>query len=238
MTNREALKTRLGEGVTIIVSILLAFALDSWWDTHRTSRAVDEGLMSVVEELHDAEGGLVERVSAYDRVDGYLVAVLDLLDSAPSGSAIAIPDTLMAAVLYTPTIDPPTGALEAFLESGLLVSVSDPVAQSHLAVLPSRYDDGKDDERDALNYTLATVRPLFERSLSASDFAAVLAQMDRYWSLFREGTAWVTPVTPVTLRATPEIRNSIASRLQMLRTSRSEVEGLRESISGTLETLQ
>lgn len=110
MTNREALKTRLGEGVTIVVSILLAFALDSWWDTHRTSQAVDEGLMSVVEELHDAEGGLVERVSAYDRVDGYLVAVLDLLDSAPSGSAIAIPDTLMAAVLYTPTIDPPTGA--------------------------------------------------------------------------------------------------------------------------------
>lgn len=34
-----------------------------------------------------------------------------------------VPDTLMAAVLYAPTIDPPNGVLRAFLESGLLATL-------------------------------------------------------------------------------------------------------------------
>jgi len=51
------------------------------------------------------------------------VAVLDLFRADDDGSVIEIPDTLMAAVLYTPTIDPPTGALDAFLRSGLLASM-------------------------------------------------------------------------------------------------------------------
>jgi hypothetical protein len=65
---------------------------------------------------------------------------------------IEIPDTLMAAVLYTPTIDPPTGALDAF-------------------------------------------------------------------------------VSNIQLRATSQIHNATASRLQMLRTSRSEVGDLRNVIA-------
>ena len=231
MTDRPTLTTRVLEGVTIVLSILAAFALDSWWDSHLASRELHEGLIAVVEELDRAEQHVAGRVVAYDRVDGYLTAVLDLLGAEGDGTAIEIPDTLMAAILYTPTIDPPTGALDAFLNSGLLASIANPELRDRLAALPSRYEDGGDEERDALEYTLTTVRPLMERSLFAQHFTAVLGQMDHYWYLFHPSSSWNIPVSNVRLPATPEIHNSIASRLQMLRTARGEVEGLRNVIA-------
>jgi hypothetical protein len=84
----------------------------------------------------------------------------------------------MAAVLYAPTIDPPNGALRAFLESGLLATLEDPEARRRLASLPSEYEDGADDELDAAEYVLMRIRPALERSLSPADFEAVLGQMD------------------------------------------------------------
>lgn len=237
MSDRRPLMNRLFEGVTIVISILSAFALDSWWDNHLASRALEEGLTAVAEELDRAEGHLAARVGAYDRVDGYLTAVLDLLGAEGDGSVVEIPDTLMAAVLYTPTIDPPDGALSAFLQSGRLASVGDPVLRQRIAALPSRYEDGGDDERDALEYTLVTVRPMLERSLSAKDFTAVLAQMDHYWDLFRPSTHWNIPLSMVRARATGEMHNAIASRLQMIRTSRGEVEGLRREIASAATIL-
>lgn len=238
MTDRPNLTTRLLEGITIVLSILAAFGLDSWWDNHLASRALEEGLTAVAEELDQAEQHVAERVGAYERVDGYLTAVLDRLGAEGDGSFIEIPDTLMGAVLYTPTIDPPTGALYAFLESGLLTSIADTDLRDRLATLPSRFEDGGDEERDALQYNLATVRPMLERSLSAPDFAAVLAQMDHYWNLFRPSAAWNTLVSMVRVRATAEIRNATASRLQMLRTSRGEVEDLRRGIAEAAMMLQ
>jgi hypothetical protein len=233
--DRGILTNRLLEGVTIVLSILSAFALQSWWDNHLAARALDEGVRSVAEELARAQQHLEGRIGVYDVVEEYLMAVLELLAEG-DGSVIEVPDTLMAAVLYTPTIDPPTGALAAFLESGLLPSVADAELRQRLGGLPSAYEDGADDERDALDYALTSVRPMLERSLSAQDFAAVLGQTQRIWSMYKR--PWNTPFSAVRVRATAELHNAIASRLQMLRLSRGEVADLRGVTTRTLAVLE
>lgn len=123
MQDRLSWSNRLIEGLTIVLSIIAAFVLDSWWDEHQVSLALDEGLAAVAEELDAAQGHVAERVAVYDQVEEYLTAVLHMVAVAGDGPTIAVPDTLMAAVLYAPTIDPPTGALNVFLDAGLLTSV-------------------------------------------------------------------------------------------------------------------
>lgn len=233
VTNRVSWSTRLMEGMTIVLSILAAFALDSWWDSRQVSLALDEGLAAVAEELDAARDHVAERVGVYDRVEQYLAAVVPMLAAAGDASTVEVPDTLMAALLYAPTIDPPTGALNAFLESGLLTSVQDHEVRRHLASLPSRYEDGADDELDAADYVLTRIRPALERSLSSSDFDAVLGQMDHYWNRFQPPGSWRSPLAIVHVPGNAEVRNLIASRLQMLQTTRGEVASLGRALSVT-----
>lgn len=231
MTDRLRWSSRLLESVTILLSILSAFALNSWWDNHKVSLALDEGLGAVAEELDAAKEHIAGRLSVYDQVEQYLGSVLHLLTAVGDASTVEVPDTLMAAVLYAPTIDPPTGALRAFLDSGLLTSVENTEVRQHLASLPSRYEDGADDELDAAKYVLTRIRPTLERSLSSDDFIAVLGQMDHYWKLLRPSTPWRTPISVVHVAKTAEIHNLIASRLQMLQTTRGEIADLERALS-------
>lgn len=233
MSKQSGWRDRLSEGITIVLSILAAFALDSWWDNHTLARDVENGMRAVSEELVEAGTHLDERLAAYEEAIGYLSQALELLDSTNPNQAVQVPDKLMAGALYTPTIDPPTGALVAFLDSGLLSAVPDRELRHRIGELPSRFEDGADDEISALSYVNENVRPTLERSMSSADFLAVLRQMPHYWNLFRDSTPWAEPSVSVSVVATPELHNAMASRLQMMKLAHGEVQSLRHFAAAT-----
>ena len=90
-----------------------------------------------------------------------------------------------------------------------------------------------DDEIFALGYVDEHVRPTLERYLSSADFSAILRQTPHYWALFRDSTPWAEPSISVPVRATPELHNAIASRLQMMEVARGEVRNLRSFAAET-----
>lgn len=100
MTNLFRWSARVLEGGTIVLSILAAFALDSWWDNRQAGIARYEGMGAVAEELAAAREHVAERLTAYDQIEQYLISVLHLMNAAGYGSTVEVPDTLMAAVLY------------------------------------------------------------------------------------------------------------------------------------------
>ena len=140
----------------------------------------------------------------------------------------------MAVALYTPTIDPPTGALVAFIDSGLLTAVANKEFRHQIGELSIRIDDGADDELSALGCVDKNVRPTLERSLSSTDFSAVLRQMPHYWASFHSDVPWAEPSVSVSVFASRELHNAIASRLQMMEFAREKVRDLRQSAATTL----
>lgn len=86
---------------------------------------------------------------------------------------------------------------------------------------------------DAANYVLTRIRPTLERSLSSGDFDAVLGEMDHYWNLLRPSRPWHSPIAVVHVPNTAEIHNLIASRRQMLQTTRGEVADLGGALRAT-----
>ena len=234
MAKHNGWRNRLSDGLTIVLSILAAFALDSWWDNYTITRNVENGIQAVAEELVDVVAHLDQRLAAYDQAIEFLSEARELIESAEPNQIVQVPDKLMAGALYTPTIDPPTGALVAFIDSGLLTAVANKEFRHQIGELPSRIDDGADDELSALGYVDKNVRPTLERSLSSADFSAVLRQMPPYWASFHSDVPWAEPSVSVSVFASRELHNAIASRLQMMEFARVEVRDLRQSAATTL----
>jgi len=127
----------------------------------------------------------------------------------------------------------PTGTLRTFLDTGVLTSLESHEVRQRPTSLPSHYEDGADDELDAAGYVLTKIRPTLERGLSSSDFDAVLGQMDHYWNSLRPSQPWRTPSARVRVPITAELDDLIASRLQMLQTTRGKVADLEQSLAIT-----
>jgi hypothetical protein len=110
----------LGEGVVIVVSILMAFGIDALW-TQRQSRIEEQEALSALESEFAANLAQVEEVLA-----GYLQGrrLIEVLVNIPAGDARALQQVersrIMAATCPRGTFDPVLGTLEALISSGSL----------------------------------------------------------------------------------------------------------------------
>jgi len=108
------------EGVVIVVSILLAFALEAWWEAHGQRQ----------EEIQILENLQVEFLEAGAQLDRYLVfheATLGSIETilaavrggrAMGDSQVEVPTLDLARTFISPTFDPRTGTLDGLLHSG------------------------------------------------------------------------------------------------------------------------
>lgn len=109
-------------------SILLAFALDAWWE-ERTEQARTEELLAAVGAEFELEAAELDSiVAANERAFEQLPRVMARTD--PARSLPPVPDDsipiLASAILETQIYDPGFGALTALISSGGLEEIDDP----------------------------------------------------------------------------------------------------------------
>ena len=148
MLNRKR-GTDLGvEGVVIVVSILLAFALDAWWN----SRGQRQEEAQVLETLHS------EFQAAGTQLDRYLIvhqttltSIEAILQSARAAHAagkaqVAVATVDLARTLIAPTFDPRTGTLDGLLASGRLGILGNENLRQRLSAWPGLLADASEEE--------------------------------------------------------------------------------------------
>ena len=125
MSRRKGLVGRLLlEGVVIVGSILLAFALDTWW-SNRRERA-DE--LAVLENLEQEFRSAGEQLDVYIALHQRIAHAIGLTVEAAQvaiangDSTIVVPDTALTLAFIGPTFDPRLGTLEGLLSAGRLHS--------------------------------------------------------------------------------------------------------------------
>jgi len=114
---RQPVTRLLAEAVVVVFSILLAFAIDAWWDD-RGDRQAELLLLQRIRADFTEIRGMLEVTNA----DHLLAheACLSLLDFAPGATLPHTPDSdVMVARVFTAsrTFNPGTGAIETFLNS-------------------------------------------------------------------------------------------------------------------------
>jgi hypothetical protein len=136
----------LAEGVAIVVSILLAFAIDAWWDEARERSRERTVLTGLRAEFEANRTRLGANLAQHEGTHEAAVALMDLSDSGA-----ALPPDSMAYLLRRVFVDaysynPSGGVLEGLIASGELGLIRDTELRGLLASWPGQLDENAEDE--------------------------------------------------------------------------------------------
>ena len=112
------------ESVVIVVSILLAFGIDAWWDERQDRRDEAEILAGLEREFTEYRARLV---AALDRHTVMITAMSELLRAMESGAWQSKELTLDEAIsrsLFPPTTELGGGVRDALVQAGRLELIS------------------------------------------------------------------------------------------------------------------
>lgn len=162
MTSRSNIPwTRLAvEGMTIVISILLAFAIDAWWANRADSIAEVEILTALQREFEINLATLEEQLAYREAVRASANTILQ----AAAGDIPLAPaefDRLLGDILWTGWADMSPGALASLIQSGNLSLIKNRKLSEHLAALPYWLDNTARMEEFELRRLDADLFPFF-----------------------------------------------------------------------------
>lgn len=185
----------LAEGAAIVVSILLAFAIDAWWQSRGDREAEQSALKRLIVEF---EFNLVELEENRELHQTALDATRKLLTLTRPDQHV-LPDAgEIGAILFdcfqNPTINPRLGTTNSLIASGDLKLIRDEELQAMLTEWPASADDLLEwqiverthGEQVLLPFTydflawpdlLSMLGPDFEPSRFDSDFTALFSSL-------------------------------------------------------------
>jgi hypothetical protein len=147
------------EGVAIVVSILLAFAIDAWWD-QRKGRAEERDILLGLE---------IEFVDLRERLDAWAVFNQDgfeyldrfLSDSAGSMDSSEFEQVFIRSILVN-VLDQ-GGPLDALLASGRLEKIQDDAIRARLAKWPDWLEDIHTNDLSIRDFAWREIAPTLAR---------------------------------------------------------------------------
>jgi hypothetical protein len=160
LANRERLNWLLIEGLAIIVSILLAFSIDAWWDGRRDRNEEQELLVGLEIELVDLRGRLDQWANA--NRSGMQSIGQYLSDSVSEMDLQSIESTFWFA--STGNVLDQGGALDALFTSGRLERISDRKVRARLMKWPDWLEDIHTNDLSARGFAVNQIQPFLAKS--------------------------------------------------------------------------
>ena len=190
------------EGAAIVASILLAFAIDAWWEDRQLAQETAEDLAIVKAEL--AENIRLVQVTI-DIINQVVEANNDLigtLSASRAGEFVFIEDTTVFWSLFSnPTFDPSLGGTDAWIATGRLSGLGSPALRQRLASVRGKVDDVVEEHHIAREVGVREIYPLIKGDIG---------NLEPIQNIIRAGLSArpSTPVLPLSSSETIPIRNS------------------------------
>lgn len=154
------------ESLAVVLSILLAFSIDAWWDGHKERRRERDLLAGLLEDFEASRAGLEARLVLARRMAHGTSRLLQLVDAGAGARDVEVPDSLVLAVLGGPTYEPDTNTLDAAVASGEIDLISRQELRAELATWRRTLADTGEDEREVRRITNEQLVPILARSIS------------------------------------------------------------------------
>ena len=234
----------LAQSLAVILSILLAFSIDAWWDSRQEVQRERELMIGLLADFRSSRPGLEARLVLARRMAAGTAGFLDLAGAYEDPTALTVPDSLVLSVLGGPTYEPTTNTLDAAVASGEIERLTSDELRAKLADWRRMLSDTREDELEVRRITNEQLAPLLARSLDLRTY------FDRVlpWSggdphgagrLIGQGTAAeadASAAAPVTI--TTELIGALALRKFYVDFAAADLEDLLASLDSTVELLE
>ena len=174
-TNNIQWKRISVEGAAIVVSILLAFSIQAWWDDHQ-DRAEEQGILLGLKSEFEQNLAFIDTQLSYR--NAVIDSILKIFDASVARTSIEpdILDELIGDVTWWENIEYSRGAIDGLLQSGGLSLIENEELRRVIASLPSRYDSttksGLNDRYTSVNVVI----PFLNSHASLSQIANTMAK--------------------------------------------------------------
>ena len=139
--NSRNVKSYLYEGVVIVASILVAFALDASWANYQESQIEQKILRELEEELESAKARIELSIA---ELEGVIEASSELVGFLGDETTILSPNAaqdLVNRILAINTLEVPTSVLDSAVASGQVRLIANPELRRALAEWPALIAD-------------------------------------------------------------------------------------------------
>lgn len=146
MNSREIPWPRiLAEGTAVVVSILLAFAIDAWWDERKERDDERDVLLALKAEF---EANQLEAISVIDHHEDSVRRIREFRTMSPAAiEALTLNEQrrLVAKFASPRTFDPQRGSVRALIGAGKLGILRDPGLRDALMTFMTIVEDADED---------------------------------------------------------------------------------------------
>jgi hypothetical protein len=159
MSQRVGTRRFVIEGADIVSSILLAFAIQAWWDDREAAELESRLLAAVLDEVRGNQA-LVDRDLAFHAgMRDNIYAILDLGSAATPDIRLLAADSILAMTTWYALGGYESGALEALTSGGQLSSVREERVRRLIARLPLVYAQAERTTRQDQEFYAGVLMP-------------------------------------------------------------------------------
>ncbi len=171
------------EAAAIVVSILLAFAIDAWWDNRQERVLEQEALLGLRAEYQDHLGDISQSKA---RHLVYLRTIEGLVEACGKGSGQSDEfsmDNAIYVLLIPETEDLGAGVRDTLISSGKIEILSDRQLRYELSEWDSELDELLDDQQHNKAIVFDIVLPYLARA--GVPISGSMSSESKYWALPR-----------------------------------------------------
>jgi len=191
------------ESMAVVLSILLAFAIDAWWDATKERERESQLLQGLLADFERTRADLEHRVGAASRMHRNTVVLRDLIAVGAGRPSLAVPDSTILSAIGGPTYQPAMTTLDAALVSGELELVRNVEIRQGIAQWRLTLADTFESEHLVREIGTTRVEPLLSRDVALGQyFDQVLGWEAEEFAIM--GNATLTP--------TLELSGALAAR--------------------------
>lgn len=153
------------EGAAIVVSILLAFAIDASWDSSRERAEEEQALEGLRVEFSENRRLLQANLEGHRAVLGASGELLTISDGVGAAEPDSVAFLLRRVFIDAFSFNPSVGVLEGLIASGDLGLIRSEELRSLLASWPGQIDENAEDEAWVFKDVQETYTPFLNAAL-------------------------------------------------------------------------